>query len=237
MYMSLPEKFVYLDGRSSGIIIDSRYFGNYNFTGRVVDGYKSNVAILTCIAAKRLYQVQKYVTSQGFSLVVYDAYRPVRACKDFVNWGSDLNDQAMKEIFYPHIEKADAFQQGGYIMEKSSHSRGGTVDLSIIENSKKLITPSVRQKILPNNKVIPFYDDNTVDMGTSFDFLGEESHTKYQNLDEQDKEMRKFLCEAMDRCGFGNFAEGWGDNPKEWWHFTLYDEPFPKQYFDFPVGL
>ena len=131
---SLNKSFVYLNDVAPTIIQELRYFSNNNFVGRVISGYKANKCILTIKAATALAKVQTRLNKKGYSLVVYDCYRPQMAVNDFYNWSKNLN-QSMKQQFYPRENKKNLFKRG-YIARFSGHSRGSTVDLSIYSNIK-----------------------------------------------------------------------------------------------------
>lgn len=231
----LEEGFVYIKQIDPTIQYDIRYSTSNNFIGREVAGYQKNEVIITQAAAEALKNAQQYVNKDGYSLVIYDAYRPLRACKDFVEWGADSTDTKMKEIFYPKINKNSPSLIHQYVAEISSHCRGSTVDVTLIKKEKKLNHPTLTYKTLTNGEKVPYYEDGTEDFGTSFDFFGVESHTKYPHLSDKARKNRDYLVKVMEQFGFLNNAEGWGDNPKEWWHFTLQDEPYPNKYFDFLV--
>ena len=143
----------------------------------------------------------------GYRLKVFDAYRPVRAVKHFVLWGIEDLDLRMKPFFYPELDKQDLFKKG-YIASLSSHSRGSTVDLTLLNmNTGK-----------------------EVDMGSPFDLFSEISHPDYRGISEEQYENRMILRRAMLRNGFLPID-------CEWWHFTLENEPFPDTYFEFPVSM
>ena len=200
----LPEGFIRLNDIDSTIIIDLKYNTQLNFTGKIVRGYISNSAILSEDASTALINAQKDFNKLGYSLILYDGYRPQRAVDFFVQWSKNLNDTINKRIYYPNIKKSELFKLG-YIAYKSGHSRGSTVDVSLVEIST----------------------GNELDMGTVFDYFGVESHTFFDKLSENQKVNRLLLFEVMSRNGFKNY-------PKEWWHYTLENEPFQK-YFDFPI--
>ena len=202
--LNLPDGFLYLKDIDNEIIIDLKYYSKSNFTAKIVDGYYSNNAILTVEAATALVNAQKDFKKIGFSLIVFDAYRPQSAVDFFIEWSKDINDTINKNIYYPDINKSELFNQG-YIAYKSGHSRGSTIDVSLID--------------LSNN--------NQIDMGTIYDFFGPESSTLYPNISENQKYNRSLLNDIMSNNGFKNYS-------KEWWHFTLEDEPFGI-YFNFPV--
>lgn len=225
--MLLPQKFVYLDEVDSSITQDLRYTYNENFLGRKVPGYKANRAILTKDAAKALSAAQQDFLKDGYSIVVYDAYRPQKAVNSFSMWSRDINDQKAKERYYPGINKADIFKLG-YISEKSGHTRGSTVDMSIIRLGNKLHPVKFSKRKLKNNDIVPFLDDGTVDMYTSFDLFGPASHHETDLIEEEYLTRRSYMYSVLSKHGFNGY-------PKEWWHYTLENEPFPDTYFDFDV--
>ena len=202
--LNIPDGFVYLKDIDNEITVDLKYYSKSNFTGKFVDGYYSNNAILTFQAATALINAQKDFKKLGFSLIIFDAYRPQSAVDFFVQWSKDINDTINKNIYYPNINKSELFDLG-YIAYKSGHSRGSTVDVSLID--------------LSNN--------TQIDMGTIYDFFGQESSTLYSNISEKQQYNRSLLNDIMSNNGFKNYS-------KEWWHFTLEDEPFDK-YFNFLV--
>ena len=201
---NLEEGFVYLNDIDDSIIVDLKYNSNENFTAQFIEGYHSNTAILTKESALALSNAQDDFNKLGYSLILYDAYRPQRAVDFFVQWSKNHYDTINKRIYYPNIKKPELFELG-YIAYKSGHSRGSTVDVSLIEIS--------------TNKVL--------DMGTIFDYFGVESHTFFDDISEKQKSNRLILYEIMSNNGFKNYS-------KEWWHFTLKNEPYQK-YFDFLV--
>ena len=200
----LPSGFIYINDIDKTIQTDLRYSTKDNFTGRIVDGYKSNRAIISYDAAKSLVQVQNELRKRYLSLKIFDAYRPQRSVNYFINWSKDLSDSINKIIYYPKINKSQLFPMG-YIAERSGHSRGSTVDLTIV-----------------NNKT-----NKELDMGTPYDFFGPESSTDFSNITDKQRSNRILLLEAMTKNGFKNY-------PKEWWHYTLELEPF-NHYFNFVI--
>lgn len=198
-----PAGFVDAAATVPGLIVDMRYFGAHNFVGARVDGYEAPVCILTRQAAAALAAVQRDLKPRGLGLKVFDCYRPVRAVRHFVRWARDP-DQGTKAEFYPDIDKRALFREG-FIASRSGHSRGSTVDLTLVR--------------LPGGEEL--------DMGTHFDLLSYRSSYRGQVTPEQ-RANRQTLAYAMRKHGFLPYA-------KEWWHFTLRGEPFPESYFDFPV--
>ena len=198
--------FVLLADYVPGIIQEIRYHSTYNFVGDRIDGYEEPCALMTREAARALKSVAGEMAAWGFRLKVFDAYRPARAVKHFVLWGIDDLDLRMKPFFYPGLDKGDLFEQG-YIAKQSTHSRGSTVDLTLLDMST----------------------GKEVDMGGPFDFFGELSHPDFPGVTDEQHENRMMLQGAMVRNGFAPID-------CEWWHFTLVDEPYPETYFDFPVS-
>lgn len=198
--------FVLLSDFVPDIVQEIRYFTTYNFVGERVDGYEEPCALLTKEAARALRSASNELAVQGFRLKIFDAYRPTTAVKHFVQWSVDDLDLRMKPFFYPDLDKAELFQRG-YIASKSSHSRGSTVDLTLLEMAT----------------------GKEVDMGGPFDLFSEVSHPDYKGVTAEQYVNRMFLREAMLRNGFEPIF-------CEWWHFTLKDEPYPDTYFDFPVS-
>lgn len=142
-------------------------------------------------------------------------------------WSRDINDQKAKERYYPSVNKADIFKLG-YISEKSGHTRGSTVDMSIIRLGNKLHPAKFSKRKLKNNDIVPFLDDGTVDMYTSFDLFGPASHHETDLIEEEYLTRRSYMYSVLSKHGFNRY-------PKEWWHYTLENEPFPDTYFDFDV--
>lgn len=223
--------FVYLNEVDPTIKVSLKYLGNENFMGKPTDGYKKPVLILTKQAAQALKKVQEEVKKDGYSLVVYDAYRPQRAVNHFVRWSEDIKDQLKKSQHYPRIDKARSFELG-YIAKRSGHSRGSTVDLTIIKNDVALQEVKEQDRKLLDGFIIKLLDDGTVDMGSSFDLMDEASHYINNLIENKYKELRNYLKKAMEKHGFKSYSQ-------EWWHFTLKDEPYSadkdSSYFDFEV--
>ena len=205
VFAQLPEGFVYIHDIIPDLDVELRYNTSNNFIGVPIDGYKSNNLILTFETAKGLKLINEALQQKNLCLKVYDGYRPQQAVNNFVKWARDLKDTINKHNFYPNIEKRSLFK-AGYISSKSGHSRGSTVDLTIIDG----------------NTGIP------LDMGSPYDFFGEQSWVAFDNLTDKQKANRELLQTIMTKYGFRNY-------PKEWWHFTLRGEPFPNTYFDFLV--
>ena len=209
--------FVMLTDVVPDAILEIRYYGTYNFVGTRIDGYEEPTAMLTRQAAFALKAVSDEVKKLGFRLKIYDAYRPQKGVDNFVRWAADIPDTLMKKYFYPDLDKSVLFEQE-YIYEKSGHSRGSTVDLTLFDMDA----------------------EKELDMGGTFDWFGPESHPDFcgnpdtqtyapsDSLTAEQFNNRMTLRRAMLRHGFKPMRT-------EWWHFTLADEPFPDTYFTFPV--
>lgn len=201
----LPKGFVYVKDEIPNIQIELRYFSDNNFVGQRIDGYQKEVLILSKEATDALKLVQLELNKKGLGLKIYDGYRPQRAVNHFYKWALDVNDTLMKQQFYPNELKQNLFKKG-YIASKSGHTRGSTLDVTLID----------------------LKTGTALDMGFSYDFFGQESWVVFDELIVKQKENRSQLQKAMLTHGFKNY-------PQEWWHFTLINEPYPDTYFDFVV--
>lgn len=186
-------------------VYDIRYYSSYNFTGNRINGYKAPVAYMTKEGANALSVAAKDLRKHGYRLLIWDSYRPQKAVDNFVEWINNPNDDGDKS-FYPELKKSDLLK-GNYIAEKSGHTRGSTVDLTLIKQ-----------------------DGSFVDMGGTFDLFSDISHPDYKKLTKTQKKNRKILHDAMIKAGFKGIDS-------EWWHFTLENEPYPDTYFDFDVDI
>ena len=216
--------FVNLTEAVPDAILEIRYYATYNFVGTRIDGYEQPTALLTREAAKALKAVSDDVVAQGYRLKIYDAYRPQKAVDHFVRWAANVPDTTMKPYFYPDLDKSVLFKLD-YIIEKSGHTRGSTLDLTLFD----------------------MRTGKEVDMGGTFDWFGPESHPDFcgnpdtgvytgdnskspthRSITPEQFHNRMILRKAM-------LAHGFKPLSTEWWHFTLKDEPFPNTYFTFPV--
>jgi zinc D-Ala-D-Ala dipeptidase len=225
-----PKDFVALRTLDPTIIQEMRYFTAHNFVGERIDGYQQPLCILTRPAAVALHKAQTKLLHKGYTLKVYDCYRPQRAVNHFVRWAEDLDDQAMKGEFYPNVDKTRLFEDG-YIAEKSGHSRGSTMDLTLVKLPARPTRP-----YHPGETLVPCYaprgerfPDNSVDMGTGFDCFDTLAHTLDPRIQGEQRANRLLLETTLEGLGFVNLAE-------EWWHYTYKPEPYPDTYFDFPVS-
>ena len=200
--------FVSVSHEIPDVLLDVRYHSTFNFVARRVDGYEEPLVILTREAADALRKVNADARALGLRLKLYDGYRPQRAVAHFVRWAQDPAAVQTKAVFYPDVDKRDLFRLG-FIAERSGHSRGSTIDLTLFDEQTQ----------------------KDLDMGGGFDFFGELSWAEYtRTLTPEQIANRKRLRDLMTAHGFRPLAE-------EWWHFTLKNEPYPDTYFDFPVSL
>ena len=202
---TLPKGFSYVSEIDATIKKELRYGTSNNFIGKPIDGYLKDSLIISTPAAKALKEIQTKLILSGLSLKIFDAYRPQQAVDHFVRWDKVMNDTLMKQLYYPDVQKSELFTLG-FIASKSGHTRGSTVDLSIVD--------------VKTNKEL--------DMGSSYDFFGEKSHPFYKKITEAQMKNRMLLRTIMIKNGFIPY-----DN--EWWHFTLKDEPYPTTYFNFLI--
>lgn len=201
----LPEGFLYVDEVIEDCIVDAKYFGTDNFMGRRAEGYNAPLVVIPAEMAQPLQKAAEIFRQKGMIMKFYDAYRPQRAVDDFVAWGAVKEDDRRKPVHYPHVEKAQMFELG-YIDSRSGHSRGRSVDLTLVDQSTM----------------------QELDMGSIFDFMDERSHHGAPGLTPLQESNRKLLLDTMLKCGFGFYQ-------CEWWHYNLVPEPHPDTYYDFPV--
>ena len=202
---SMTDGFADINSLDPSIVIEVRYGTNNNFVGRPIEGYDAAKIIMSTEAALAIVRVQKDLQHGGLALKIFDAYRPQQAVDHFVRWAADLEDEAMKQQYYPNIEKSNLFRDG-YIAERSGHTRGSTVDLTLIELDS----------------------GEELDMGSPWDFFDPVSWPTSDLVSAEQKGNRNLLRDAMGKQGFRPLAE-------EWWHFTLEMEPYPDTYFEFPI--
>lgn len=187
---------------------DIRYFGSDNFVGARVDGYEAPRCWLKREAAQALARVEATLRREHLRLRVYDCYRPARAVARFVRWLDDAADTRTRDRFYPGLDKAQL--RGTYIAPVSGHSRGATVDLTLLQCDGR------------DAGCLP------LDMGTPFDFFGFRAHTDSPKVTARQRANRHRLRTAM-------AAEGFLNLPEEWWHYRLDPEPAPGSYYDVPI--
>ena len=201
----MNDGFAFVDDVVSGIRWDAKYATWDNFVGKPVDGYVANRIVGTGALCAALEQAREEAASVGFGLLLWDGYRPQRAVECFVRWSEQAEDGLTKQRHYPNIERAEMFEQG-YVAAKSGHSRGSTIDLTLYH--------------LTTNDLAA--------MGGGHDLMDRVSHHGAQGITQTEARNRHYLCSIMELCGFNAYE-------REWWHYTLRDEPYPDMYFDFPI--
>ena len=225
----MPGNFIDIQKVIPDVVLDIRYYSPHNFVGERVDGYLAPKCFLTTDAAQALAGVQKDLAPYSMTLKIYDCYRPQRAVNHFVRWAKDIENTKTMREFYPTIDKRNLFKDG-YIAEKSGHSRGSTLDLTIVP-----LPAPIQADYIPGQKLSECYlpaehrfADNSIDMGTGFDCFHELSNTENKNIGRQQKINRLLLKSLMEKHGFKNYD-------MEWWHYTLKKEHYPDTYFNFVI--
>lgn len=204
----MHEGFVDAAEAVPGIIVEPRYASTNNFMGRPITGYEAPKSVVSKPVAEALSTVQADLLAEGLSIKIYDGYRPQRAVDHFMRWIADPADQVNKASYYPDVDKKDLVKLG-YIAEKSGHSRGGSVDVTLVKRNAEGVWQNL-------------------DMGSTWDFLDVKSHAGSTLVDAAAQANRQKLADVMIHHGFLPYSE-------EWWHFTLDAEPYPDTYFDFPI--
>lgn len=221
-----PADFINVQQYIPQIQFDIRYASSYNFVGRPIVGYNAPVCLLTKSAADALKKVELKLLEKNLTLKIYDCYRPQVSVDDFAKWALQLDQTQMKIEFYPTVDKSNLFKDE-YISYHSGHSRGSTIDLTIVPLESKIPKPPTHYSLCtnPQDKRSP---DNSLDFGTGFDCFSPTAHPDYKNLSPEIKKNRQFLQLIMKKAGFRGIKE-------EWWHFTLNNEPYPNTYFNFTI--
>lgn len=225
----LPKGFCYLEEIDPTILQEISYAGDHNIVGRPLAGYLKDRCVISSKVAHALSGVQRDANLKGYTLKVYEAYRPLKAIEDFVFWVMNSDDQLMKEEFYKYTDKVELFKLG-YIGLRSTHTRGAAVDVTLVELPVTQ-QPAFVKGMLLKDGTLPKKDrfpDNSIDMGTGFDCMCDLSHTLNPSISQEAKENRLLLKGLMENRGFENYH-------LEWWHYTYLDEPFPETYFDFDI--
>ena len=201
----LPEGFYYIDEWIGDCLLDAKYAGSDNFMGRPSTGYERALVVVSRPVRDGLIRAAELARAQGLCLLLFDSYRPQRAVDDFCRWGADMGDQQRKAIHYPNIEKARMFTDR-YIARRSSHTRGSAVDLTLADAAT----------------------GQALDMGTCFDYMDTQSWPGSPDVTPEQRQNRMRLREFMCASGFVPYE-------REWWHFSVSPEPYPGEYFDFPI--
>jgi D-alanyl-D-alanine dipeptidase len=201
----MKDDFAFVDERVPQMRWDAKYATWDNFTGKPVDGYGLNRIVGTTALCAALERASEEAASMGFGLLLWDGYRPQRAVDCFLRWAEQPEDGRTKLRHYPNIDRAEMFANG-YVAAKSGHSRGSTVDLTLYHLATGELAP----------------------MGGDFDLMDAVSHHGAPQITEVEAASRRHLHSIMTACAFDSYA-------REWWHYTLKDEPYPDTYFDFPI--
>lgn len=201
-----PYGFVSLPDLCAGLMIVASYATPQNFTGEIVPGYKVPKALMAREPALALSKVQKKAQELGYSLKIFDAYRPAKAVAFFQEWAlREESNPQIKQLYYPSFTRKELFDQG-YIAKQSSHSRGSAIDLTLIISKT----------------------GTELDMGSDFDYFDSISNTDSPKITLEQKKNRQILKNLMEAQGFKNFSQ-------EWWHYSFHPEPFPGKYMDFDI--
>ncbi len=216
-----PDSFDYLvnfypDDSMPKIIEDIRYAGSHNFMGRPIEGYNDTQCVVSNKVGFGLIKAQKVAITQGYTLKIYDAYRPLKASADMLKWSLDPEDQTTKGEFYLHVNKGDVFKLG-YVALQSGHTRGAAVDVTLVKldnNAQSEYRPGDTLKDASAPNQADRFPDNSIDMGTGWDCFHERSHTKSPLITEEQAANRLLLADIMMGAGFEGYQY-------EWWHFAL----------------
>jgi D-alanyl-D-alanine dipeptidase len=223
-----PNDFINIKSILPQVQLDLRYYSNHNFIGKRITGYNEHVCLVTKKAAEALIAPEQKLLSMGLTFKVYDCYRPQMAVNEFYTWSQEPTNFKMQQEFYASVPKNKLFKEG-YIALSSGHSRGSTLDLTIVPvNSSIPQYNSSTQLSNCVNDVNKRFPDNSLDFGTGYDCFDKKSWISYKNLTPQQLANRLLFLDLMQEAGFKPF-------PTEWWHFTLIKEPYPNTYFNFPI--
>ncbi len=165
------------------IYLDLKYATQNNLTGSVLPGYKANKLMGTGEMLKALEEAAQEAGKMGYDIRVFDGYRPQKAVDYLAKWAKN-KDTHTQSLYYPNIAKSKLFPQG-YIAERSGHTRGSAVDITLLKNGQPL------------------------DMGTEFDFMDALSHHGAQGLTKEQTQNRLLLKELMQRHGFVDYRCEW----------------------------
>lgn len=225
----LPPDFVRLADVDATIPQEMRYAADHNFVGSPITGYDAASCWMTRQAADALTRAQAAAVAQGYTLKIYDCYRPQRAVDEFAAWAEDSNATTMQAEFYPRVSKPELFP-AGYIAAKSGHSRGSTVDVTLVP-----LPGATSPAWTPGDPLVDCtapveqrFPDTSIDMGTGFDCFDPLANTANPEISATAAANRATLVTIMAEAGFTNL-------PEEWWHYTLAGEPYPGTFFDVPI--
>lgn len=204
--VGLGVDFVFVDEHVPDVRWDAKYATWDNFTARPVDGYHANRIVGTRALCSALGRATEQAAARGSGLLLWDGYRPQRAVEAFLHWSRQPEDGRTKRRHYPNIDRSAMVEQG-YVATTSGHSRGAAVDLTLYD--------------LATGDLLP--------MCGGHDLMDPISHHRAHGVTPAATRNRAVLRSLMEDCGFAGFE-------REWWHYTLRDEPHPHECFDFPVA-
>lgn len=221
----MPKDFVWLSDFNMPIKLKPRYGSPENVTGKVIKGYHKKGILLTKEAADRLVDVENAARGYGYDLVVYDGYRPQYASNFLNDWFNNPHERGEKKWYYPTVDKIDLIPKE-YVADVSANSRGSTVDVTLIQLGHSLHSIQYTTRTLKSGEVIPYMDDGSADLGTSYSFFHEASFHDSPLISDDAAKLRSMLKMLMTSHGFNAY-------PNEWWHYTLAEEPYPNLYYNF----
>ena len=224
---TLPGGFVFLRDIDPSIIQDIRYAGSNNFVGRPLAGYDAAECVVKRDVGLALKSIQQALAPQELSLKMLDCYRPARAVRDMVLWAQNGRETPAERRYNPAFSKKDLFRLG-YIAERSGHSTGAAVDLTLVDlkaDHSAVFDPNKEYAdcTAPASARAP---EASVDMGTGYDCSDLMAHTAAKSVTPAQRRSRNMLVAAMAQQGFVNYS-------KEWWHFSLPGAGGPA--YDFPI--
>jgi D-alanyl-D-alanine dipeptidase len=224
----LPAPLVHLRSVDATILQEMRYAGADNFMGRALPGYAAGECVLLASVAAALARVQRELAPLGYALKVYDCYRPRRAALVMAAWVHEGNEQQRAPASNPRIDRSQ-LRSLGYIAATSGHSRGDSVDVTLVRRT------SVETAAPPMAPARPCHlapaeagPHPSVDMGTAYDCFDVRSHIRAGGLTPEQREARRILHEAMGAQGFRGYS-------REWWHFSMTTREGGGRSFDVPV--
>jgi zinc D-Ala-D-Ala dipeptidase len=195
-----------------------RYAARANVLLRPLAGYLAGSCILRSRAAAALAKAQAALEPQGYGLMVFDCYRPVRAVQELVRYSQAQSGPVAP--YHPRVSGPGLLTQG-YVATRSGHSTGLAVDLTLIYLDKRAIPVGQPDCGGP-------WGAQEADLGTGFDCFDPQAGDKAALTPDQTKR-RALLREAMIAAGFAPYAA-------EWWHFSLPPRTAAeRQAFDFDV--
>lgn len=227
---ALPGGFVYLGDIDPSIIQDIRYAGSNNFVGRRLAGYDAAECVVKRDVGLALKRIQQELALQQLSLKMLDCYRPARAVRDMVVWAQNGRETPAERRYNPAFAKKDLFRLG-YIAERSGHSTGAAIDLTLVDLKAGNFGAFDPGKAYADCTAAADAraPEGSVDMGTGYDCSDLKAHTAASSITPSQRRWRNLLVAAMAKQGFVNYA-------KEWWHFSLpgaggaaYDFPITRR--------